>query len=386
MRNVNPIWLVDTTLRDGEQAPGVVFSLQEKIAIAQRLAAVGVQEIEVGTPAMGPEERHAIREIVSLGLSCRLTAWCRARRDDLDDAASCGVSAVHLSLPTSPIHLAVLGKSEGWLLEQVNTLVSCARERFAFVSLGAQDASRARPALLTQLALAALAAGAGRLRLADTVGVWNPWQVHGAVTGLRTAAPALALGFHGHNDLGMATANTLAAIMAGAASVDVTVNGLGERAGNAPLEEVVMAVRVTLGRHCRIDARRLTGLCTMVAKASGRTLPASKPITGEAVFRHESGIHVNALLHSRAAYEPFEAEHVGRDGCQFVIGTHSGSAAIRHVLEQRGIRVGQGEADRLLPRVREASRRRKGAITPGELVALYRAAEADRPVVGAVDE
>jgi homocitrate synthase NifV len=385
MRTAERIWLVDTTLRDGEQAPGVVFSWREKRAVARRLAALGVPEIEVGTPAMGAEERHAIREVVGLGLPCRLTAWCRARGEDLDHAASCGVQGVHLSLPTSPILLEVLGKTEAWVLEQVRTLVPDARNRFAFVSLGAQDASRARPAFLAELARAALAAGAGRLRLADTVGLWNPWQIHAVFLMLRGAAPALPLGFHGHNDLGLATANTLAALVAGAKSVDVTVNGLGERAGNAPLEEVVMAAAVSLGRDCGIDARHLPRLSALVARLSGRPLPASKPIVGEAVFSHESGIHVSALLKNPAAYEPFAAECLGRPGRQIVIGTHSGSAALRHVLDQQGIRIGQEEAEELLLRVREASRRKKGSLTPDELAALQRTAEAVPPVADAVD-
>jgi homocitrate synthase NifV len=386
MRSASRIWLVDTTLRDGEQAPGVVFSLREKRVVARHLSTLGVPEIEVGTPAMGAEERHAIREVVGLGLPCRLTAWCRAKQEDLEHAASCGVQGVHLSLPASPIHLEVLGKTEAWVLEQVRTLVPDARKRFAFVSLGAQDASRARPAFLAELARAALAAGAGRLRLADTVGLWNPWQIQAIFLMLRGAAPALPLGFHGHNDLGLATANTLAALVAGAKSVDVTVNGLGERAGNAPLEEVVVAAGVSLGRDCGIDTRRLPRLSALVARVSGRPLPASKPIVGEAVFSHESGVHVSGLLKSPAAYEPFAAERVGRHGCQIVIGKHSGSAALRHVLDQRGIRIGPEEADGLLLRVREASRRKKGALTPNELVALFQESETQYSAVETGDE
>jgi homocitrate synthase NifV len=364
------MWLVDTTLRDGEQTPGVVFSLDDKIAIARSLADAGLQELEIGTPAMGEDEISAIQAVTRLMLPCRLTVWCRAIAQDIDQAIRTGAEAIHISLPVSAIQLHAMKKSRTWVLRGIEKMVAYARPHFNYVSIGAQDASRADPAFLARCAKAAQRAGADRLRLADTVGVWNPFQTHSIISDLRQSVPNLAIGFHGHNDLGMATANSVAAAVAGAASVDVTVNGLGERAGNAALEEVVMGLRVSTHKTCGINARRLYGLSTLVAQASGRPIPANKPITGANVFCHESGIHVCALLADHRTYEPFQPEEVGRSERQMVVGKHSGSAAIRHLLADQGIDINQNEAEKLLAQVRTASASKTGPITPEILIGM----------------
>jgi homocitrate synthase NifV len=318
------MWIVDTTLRDGEQTAGVAFTRKERLRIARLLAETGLTELEVGTPAMGDGEMADLRAISRLDLGCRLTAWCRARVDDVDRAAACLVNAVHLSVPGSPILLAAMGKSEAWVLDRIGDTADHARRHFDFVSLGVQDASRADPQFLASCARAARQAGVDRLRLADTVGIWNPFQVQLALAKLQGEVPGLPLGFHGHNDLGMATANTVAAVLAGAASVDVTVNGLGERAGNASLEEVVMALQLTADCSCGIDTRRFGELSSLVARASGRAIPPGKPIVGSGVFRHESGLHVRAIRIDGRAYEPFPASRVGHRATEFVRGKHSG--------------------------------------------------------------
>lgn len=372
IRSPLTIGLVDTTLRDGEQTPGVVFSRQDKLRIARILADLGVTEIEVGTPAMGDAELDDIRAIVGLRLRCRLTAWCRARKGDIDLAAESGTDAIHISVPVSPTLLRAMNLDEAWALDAIADCAAYARSRFSYVSIGAQDASRTPLAFLASCGSAVAASGTNRYRAADTVGVWNPLQTHASFSTLRERVPGLRFGFHGHNDLGMATANTVAAVQAGAETVDVTVNGLGERAGNAPLEEVVMALRVSLGIDCGIDPSGLYELSQFVAQASKQSIPAAKPITGSRVFSHESGIHVRAILVDRTTYEPFPAETVGHPPDQIVIGKHTGTAALRHVLERQGIHLTSSETVDLLQRVREESSRRRGPVTLEELRARAR--------------
>jgi len=362
-------WLVDTTLRDGEQSPGVVFSTADKCAIAAALAEAGVPEIEAGTPAMGEEEIAAIRAVVRLRLPSRISVWCRAKQSDLECALRCGSSAVHISFPASPIHVAAIKKSRTWLVEQIGSSVDWSRGRFEFVSVGVQDASRADRGLLSDCARIARAAGADRFRLADTVGVWHPSAVCDAVRHLRAAAPGLLFAFHAHNDLGLATANTLAALEAGAEAVDVTINGLGERAGNAPLEEVVMALKIAVGRETGISPRCLPRLSRLVAAAAGRPVSPNKPIVGADLFRHESGVHVRGLLYNPLTYEPFDPAEVGAQRA-IVLGKHSGTSAVRHVLAMRGGEVTAEEAARLLAAIRRraalAARNRKMSAIASE--------------------
>jgi len=370
-RTGKEIIVVDTTLRDGEQTAGVVFSNHEKIAIADLLDEIGVDQLEVGIPTMGGDEKAAIKKIAQRGLKASIMAWNRAVISDIEQSIDCGADAVAISISVSDIHIEhKLKTSREWVLESMLKSVEYAKKNGVYVSVNGEDASRANRDFLVQFITEAKKAGADRFRYCDTVGIMEPFKINKVIKDLRETT-GFDIEMHTHNDFGMATANAIAGILGGATHVGVTVNGLGERAGNAALEEVFMALKHVYGYELDVDTKRFRELSEYVSRASGRELPSWKAIVGTNMFAHESGIHADGAIKNPKNYEAFSPDEVGL-ARQLVIGKHSGRASILKKFEEYGEELDNKAADWLLEKVRETSVNLKRSLFDKELVQLYR--------------
>jgi len=370
MKTNRQITIDDTTLRDGEQSAGVAFSLDEKLNIASQLDAMGVPELEIGIPAMGEDERADIRAICELGLNARLLVWNRMREDDLASCEGLDVDMVDLSIPVSDQQIRnKLGRDRDWVLQRIPRFVQSARAMGFEVCVGGEDASRADEDFLLQVLEVAQRAGAQRFRFADTVGILEPFGVHRLISKL-TSHTDLEIEMHAHDDLGLATANSQAAALAGASHVNTTVNGLGERAGNAPLEEIVVGLEHLYHIDTDIDLKNFSRLSQYVAEAANRPVAWHKSLVGEGVFTHEAGIHVDGLLKDKLNYQGVDPAIVGREH-QMILGKHSGTRGVKQAYADMGITVTNMQAVTLLSRVRQFVASTKKVPQRNELEYFY---------------
>lgn len=369
--NGKKIRIVDTTLRDGEQTAGVVFANHEKVTIAQMLSDLGVNQLEVGIPAMGGAEKEAITTICKKNLKPSIMAWNRAVISDIEKSIECGVDAVAISISVSDIHIQhKLKTTREWVIENMIKSVEFAKKNGLYVSVNGEDASRADINFLEEFITEAKKAGANRFRYCDTVGIMEPFSTKDTIKNL-IERTNMDIEMHTHNDFGMATANALAGVLGGANHIGVTVNGLGERAGNAALEEVLMALKHVYDYKLNIDTTMFKEVSEYVSKAAGRELPAWKAIVGSNMFRHESGIHADGAIKNPKNYEAFDPSEVGLER-QIVIGKHSGKAAIVNKFSEYNITIDDNLAEKILEKVRDLSVMLKRRLFDKELVQIYK--------------
>lgn len=367
----------DTTLRDGEQTCGVAFQVEEKVRLARMLDDMGVNCIDAGFPASSQADRDAVRAIAAQGLRARVVAFCRPNREEIDLARSCGATAIYTFLPTSDIHMRVkFGGTGSEIRKRLTTemadAISYAKDLGMFVGCGSEDATRTEYDYLEEVLVLSQESGADLVGVADTVGTATPEKFFELIRRLRSRLGRdVLLSLHCHNDFGLATANTVAGILAGADEVQCTINGLGERAGNASLEEVLGCLTELHDYRTDVDLSRVYGMSELVSRLSGIGVSPMKPIVGANAFSHESGLHVSSVMRDPASYEPMPPERVGHTR-QIIIGKHSGRSIIRYVLDKYGLHYDDELLDAVLSDVKQVAIRTKSRVSEDQLIDIYR--------------
>lgn len=358
------ITIYDTTLRDGEQTPGVCLRKPEKLQIARKLDELKIHQIEAGFPVVSKEEKKSVKAIVDEGLNAQILCLSRTKKEDIDTAIDCGVDGVITFMGTSDLHLQHKMKmSQEEILQICLKSIEHAKDHGLFVAFSAEDATRTDIEFLKRIYKKAEEYGVDRVHIADTVGAISPQGMSYLVTELRkTIKTGIAL--HCHNDFGMALSNSIAGLLAGANAVSTTVNGIGERAGNASLEELIMTLKIIYNIDLGFNIKTFYELSKLVEKLTKVKVPENKPIVGRNVFRHESGIHVDAVLEEPLTYEPFLPELIGHQR-RIVLGKHSGCRAVKAKLTQCGIEVSKDELCEIVEKVK--LQREKGKYINDEL-------------------
>jgi len=365
--------IFDTTLRDGEQAPGCTMTPAEKLAVAQQLARLRVDVIEAGFPAASDGDWAAVNQIareVGAAEGPTICGLARASERDIDRCWSAvkpaATSRIHIFLATSDLHMKYkLGMTRAQVVKAAATSVSHARSLGADVEFSAEDSARSDPQFLYEVFATALDCGAATLNVPDTVGYSTPDEYGALIAGVRANVPGIervTVSAHCHNDLGLAVANSLAAVRAGARQVECTINGIGERAGNAALEELVMALHTRsrfFGVHTNIETREIARTSRLVSDCTGIGVPPNKAIVGANAFAHEAGIHQDGVLKNRLTYEIMSAETVGWDGAGLVLGKHSGRHALRVKTEALGYELSDDELSSLFARFKQLADHKK---------------------------
>ncbi|MFA4957939.1 MAG: (R)-citramalate synthase [Candidatus Methanoperedens sp.] len=343
--------ILDTTLRDGEQTPGVSLTTESKLLIARKIDSLGVDIIEAGSAITSDGERASIKEISKAGLNAEICSYCRIKKEDIDAALSCDVASIHLVVPVSDLHIQQkLKKDRESVRELAVEMTEYAKSHGLVVELSGEDASRADLEYLKTVYNAGIDAGADRLCFCDTVGILLPEKTYEIFEDLSQLRAPISI--HCHNDFGMATANTISALRAGASQAHVTINGIGERAGNTSLEEVVMVLYSLYKQKTRIDIKGLYTTSRLVSRLSGIPVAPNKSIVGGNAFTHEAGIHVHGLLANTATYEPITPELVGRER-KIVLGKHAGRSSVVLALKELGLLANDKQIDDIVVRMKE---------------------------------